>query len=51
MVSAKPQQNTAENGDPFRSQPLRAAVKAPVSLLEVLRSAPRVNDQNTNPRL
>ena len=28
-----------------------AVVQAPVSILEVLRSAPRLNDQNTNPRL
>jgi hypothetical protein len=30
---------------------LRAAVQAPVWHLEVLRAAPRTNDQNTNPRL
>jgi hypothetical protein len=30
---------------------MRAVVQAPVSILEVLRAAPRMNDQNTNPRL
>src|SRR5262249_49290351 len=34
--------NDAENGDPSRSLPLRAAVQAPVSILEVSRSAPRL---------
>jgi len=30
---------------------MRAAVHAPVSILEVLRSAPRMNDQKPYPRL
>jgi hypothetical protein len=41
----------AENGDPSRSLPLRAVVQAPVSILEVLRAAPRMIDQKPYPRL
>jgi hypothetical protein len=41
----------AGNGDPSRSLPMRALVQAPVSVLEVSRSAPRMNDQKPYPRL
>jgi hypothetical protein len=41
----------AENGEHWATELLRALVQAPVSILEMLRSAPRMIDQKPYPRL
>jgi len=51
VKSVKIPEKHAEIGDPSRSLPLRAVVQAPVSILEVSRSAPRLNDQKPYRRL